>query len=134
MEFEYAYKSSSAVDNRADRTELAFSPDVKREPTYFSGDLRKPIAFREAISALHDVVVSDLRFKPKDKTAYKEWAAKQELIDWDEIARQRAGNAAQLKQLNEELAQLYQRQAQRMSPFYAARQRYFNYLYQKDRD
>jgi hypothetical protein len=134
MEFEYAYKSSSAVDNRADRTELAFSPDVKREPTYFSGDLRKPIAFREAISALHDVVVSDLRFKPKDKTAYKEWAAKQELIDWDEIARQRAGNAAQLKQLNEELAQLYQRSTQRMSPFYSARKRYFDYLYQKDRD
>jgi hypothetical protein len=134
MEFEYAYKQPSAVDNRADRTELAFSPDVKREPTYFSGELRKPIAFREAISALHDVVVSDLRFKPKDKSAYKEWVAKQELIDWDELARQRAGNAAQMKQLQEELAALQKRSTERMGPFYRARRRYFDYLYQKDRD
>jgi hypothetical protein len=134
MEFEYAYKTPTSVDNRADRTELAFSPDVKREPTYFSGELRKPIAFREAISALHDVVVSDMRFKPKDKTAYKEWAAKQELIDWDEIARQRAGNAAQLKQLQEQLTELHRRSSQRMAPFYSARKRYFDYLYQKDRD
>src|SRR5262249_46454095 len=32
-----------------------------------------PLRFREAISALHDVVISDLRFKPRDKTAYEEW-------------------------------------------------------------
>lgn len=55
---------------------------MKREPTYFSGDLEKGSAFREAISALHDVMVSDQRFKPKDKTAYKEWAAQREQIDW----------------------------------------------------
>jgi hypothetical protein len=134
MEFQYAYKGSSAVDNHANRTDLSFSPDVKREPTYFSGELRKPIAFREAISALHDVVVSDLRFKPKDKTAYKEWAAKQELIDWDAIAAQRSGNAAQLSALQTELAELHKRSSARMGPFYKARQRYFDHLYQKDRD
>jgi len=72
MEFQYSYKTSSAVDNGPYRTAMSFSPDVTREPTYFTGELRKPIAFREAMSALHDVVVSDLRFKPKDQTAYKE--------------------------------------------------------------
>jgi len=134
MEFQYAYKGSSAVDNRADRTDLSFSPDTKREPTYFQGELRKGIAFREAISALHDVVVSDLRFKPKDKTAYKEWAAKQELVDWGEVARQRAGVAEQIKQLSSDLQALDKRSRERMAPFYKARQRYFDYLYQKDRD
>ena len=74
MEFEYAYPGSTAVRNEGDRTELSFAPDTKRQPTYFSGELRQSVAFREAISALHAVVVSDLRFKPKDKTAYKAWA------------------------------------------------------------
>ena len=61
-------------------TGLSFAPDTLRESTFFIGTLNKKIAFREAISALHDVVVSDLRFKPKDKTAYKEWAAQQEAL------------------------------------------------------
>src|SRR3954466_1647368 len=109
MEFQYAYRGSSAVDNRADRTALSFSPDTRREPTYFSGVLRKGVAFREAISALHDVVVSDLRFKPKDKSAYKEWAAKQELIDWAQVAAQRAGVATQIRDLQDKLTDLYRR-------------------------
>ncbi len=134
MEFQYSYKGSSTVDQGPYRTGLSFSPDVTREPTYFSGEIGKPLAFREAISALHDVVVSDMRFKPKDKTAYKAWAAQQEIIDWDEIARQRAGNASQLKDLQAQLTDLWNRSSKRMQPFYAERQKYFNWLWQKDRD
>ena len=134
MQFEYAFRRNSQVANRPGSTELSFSPDTKREPTFFSGELRKGIAFREAISALHDVVVSDLRFHPKDKTAYKEWAAKQEQIDWEQVAAQRATVAKQMKDLRERLELIQRRSAERMAPFYSARKRYFDYLYQKDRD
>lgn len=134
MEFDYAFKGSSSVTNKADSTALSFSPDTKREPTYFTGELRKGIAFREAISALHDVVVSDLRFKPKDKTAYKEWAAKQEAIDWDQVAAQRAGVAKQIREMQEKLTASYRRSSERRAPFDKAKQAYFNYLYEKDRD
>ncbi len=134
MEFQYAFKGSSTVANRPDGTDLSFSPDTKREPTYFSGELRKGIAFREAISALHDVVVSDLRFKPKDKSAYKEWAAKQEAIDWDQVAAQRAGVATQIREMQAKLQASYRRSAERRAPFDKAKQAYFDYLYQKDRD
>jgi hypothetical protein len=75
MEFNYSYQKSSSVASQGDRTQMSFAPDLTRAPTFFRGELRQNIAFREAISALHDVVISDLRFKPKDKTAYKEWAA-----------------------------------------------------------
>ena len=68
MEFEYRYHGSSAVDSSARATNMSFAPDTKREPTYFRGELEKSLEFREAISALNAVVVSDLRFKPKDKT------------------------------------------------------------------
>ena len=134
MEFEYAFKRSSSVANRPGSTELSFSPDTRREPTYFSGELRKGIAFREAISALHDVVVSDLRFKPKDKTAYKEWAAKQDAIDWDQVAAQRGNVAKQMRTLQDRLAALYRRSAERRGPYDKAKRAYFDYLYQKDRD
>lgn len=134
MEFEYAYRGNTAVEHRGDRTELSFSPDTKRPPTYFSGELRQNVAFREAISALHSVVVSDLRFKPKDKTAYKAWAAKQEDRDLDTIMAQRQAVATRLKGLRDELTELERQSATRMRPFLQARQRYFQYLYDKNKD
>ncbi|MBN1205451.1 MAG: SWIM zinc finger family protein [Myxococcaceae bacterium] len=134
MEFEYAYRGNTAVEHRGDRTELSFSPDTRRPPTYFSGELRQNVAFREAISALHSVVVSDLRFKPKDKTAYKAWAAKQEDVDLEAILAQRQQVASRLKSLREELTELERQSHARMRPFMNARQRYFNYLYEKNRD
>src|SRR5688572_32381408 len=97
MLFEYAYARSSTVNDRADGTDMSFAPDTTREPTFFKGELRKKLPFREAISALHDVVVSDLRFKPKDKTEYLEWRKKQEDFDWAEIAQQRSAVQARLQ-------------------------------------
>ena len=80
MLFNYKYGGSTSVVSNANSVGMSFAPDTLREPTFFVGKLHKKIAFREAISALHDVVVSDMRFKPKDKTAYKEWAAQQEKL------------------------------------------------------
>src|SRR4028118_1070784 len=99
MEFNYAYKGSTAVSDRGATTQMSFSPDTKRPPTYFIGELHKSVPFREAISALHDVVVSDLRFKPKDKTAYKEWAAQREQIDWQQVAAQKSELGGRIKLL-----------------------------------
>ena len=77
MEFNYSYKGNTYITDNGKNTQMSFSPDTKREPTYFVGELGKNVAFREAISALHDVVVSDLRYKPKDKAAYQEYYVKQ---------------------------------------------------------
>jgi hypothetical protein len=134
MEFDYAYRGSSQVENAGDRTSLTFEPDTNRQPTFFTGELRKGIAFREAISALHDVVVSDLRFKPKDKTAYKAWAAKQEAADIDTLMAQRASAAKRLGELRAELNELERQSSLRSAPFLAARRKYFDWLYQKNKD
>jgi hypothetical protein len=134
MEFNYAYKGNSAVLDRGGDTRMSFAPDLKREPVYFVGDLRQNIAFREAMSALHDVVVSDLRFKPKDRTAYLEWAARQEQIDWQLVAAQRQQTAERIRELQQDLNALHKRSSERMSGYYRAQKQYFDYLYQKDRD
>lgn len=133
MEFNYSYKGNTSINDGAN-TQMSFSPDTKRLPTYFIGELCQNVAFREAISALHNVVVSDLRFKPKDKTAYKEWAASQQEIDWQLVAAQRQEVSDRIKSLQNELNQLNQNSYQRREPFYKAQRRYFDYLYQKDRD
>ncbi|MDC0671021.1 SWIM zinc finger family protein [Nannocystis radixulma] len=134
MEFEYRYHGSTAVDSSARATSMSFSPDTRREPTYFVGELGKCLEFREAISALHDVVVSDLRFKPKDRTEYMAWLAKQEQINWQEVATARSRNAADIKRMQTELDGLHRTSSQRMQGYYNAKRRYFDYLYQKDRD
>lgn len=134
MEFDYSYKGSSEVRSQADHTEMSWSPDTTREPTYFVGDLRKNVAFREAISALHDVVVADNRFIPKDKTAYKEWRAQQDELNLDLIAGQREELRLRMTALTEELSALRNERSNRWRGFYAKRQEYFNYLWKKDRD
>lgn len=134
MFFDYAYRGSSHVESSADATAMSFVPDAKREPTYFSGELRQKIEFREAISALHDIVVSDLRFKPKDKTAYKEWAAEREQIDWQEVAARKSETAAKIRGLQAELSDLYNRRSSRWQDFYDSRAKYFQYIYKKERD
>lgn len=132
MQFQYSYQGSSAVANRGDQTQMSFSPDTKREPTFFSGELRKGIAFREAISALHDVVVSDLRYRPKDRAAYKEWLAQQELVDFSAVAARSKDIAAEIKALNTELKEVNHRYQKKVGPFNSARARYFQYLYKRD--
>ncbi|MFQ4140623.1 SWIM zinc finger family protein [Chlorogloeopsis sp. ULAP02] len=113
---------------------MSFSPDTKRPPTYFIGELRQNVAFREAISALHDVVISDLRFKPKDKTAYKEWRAKQEEINWDLVMAMRQDVTTKIKALQVELNELNQRSYERLRPYYQAREEFRRFVWQKQLD
>jgi hypothetical protein len=134
MEFAYAYAGASIVESSARNSRLTFAPDTLRPPTFFRGELRRHVAFREAISALHDVVISDLRWQPKDRTAYKEWLARQEEIDWAAVAAQQRDVAQQLQRARSELDVLRANSEKRMKPFYVARRRYFDYLYQRDRD
>ena len=58
----------------------------------------------------------------------------QEEIDWIQVAQQRTDVAQQLEQKRAELDELRKTMHQRMQPFYAARQQYFNYLYRRDYD
>ncbi|PQO40832.1 metal-binding protein [Blastopirellula marina] len=56
---------------------LQMAPNLARQQVAFDGALNRPLEFREAISALHDVVINDLRFEPRDKTAYQLWLVEQ---------------------------------------------------------
>lgn len=134
MQFDYAYSSSTAVHSGAGNTDMSFAPDTLREPTYFSGVLRQGVAFREAISALHDVVVSDLRFKPKDKTEYLAWLAQQDERFLQEAAQGEGEVALKVAQLQGELDELNRKFNLRRKEFWSARALYYKYLYKVNRD
>lgn len=79
MRINFAYLGRSRVieaGSGGPRT-LAMAPNLAREKVSFDAPLVHPLRFREAISALHDVVINDLRFKPRDKTAYEQWKLEQ---------------------------------------------------------
>jgi hypothetical protein len=132
MQFDFAYGGDSTVSNGVDRTAMSFAPDTLRQPTYFRGNLRQPLAFREAISALHDVVVSDLRWKPKDRTEYLRWRAAQEAADLAELAARRKEVLARIRAIQAELQDLERRSFQRQKPYLDAKRDYFQYLLKRD--
>lgn len=136
MLFDYKYSGSTSVNSSAHATAMSFAPDTLREPTFFVGKLNKKIAFREAISALHDVVISDLRFKPKDREEYKAWVAEQEKLWLSEYMAefQIEQVRERIQSLRNELKSLQDQKNKVMGPFYTARKKYYDYLYQNDRD
>lgn len=87
MKVSFAYLGRSRiVDLNGHGQTLSMMPNLVREQVSFDAPLLSPLRFREAISALHDVVINDLRYKPRDKTAYEEWK-KQQAVEKREIYR-----------------------------------------------
>ena len=69
---------SGAVQGPGGGWALSFAPNLARPKVFFDQTLKSPLRFREAISALHDVVVGDFKFRPKDHTAFRAWLAEQQ--------------------------------------------------------
>ncbi len=142
MQFNYAYRGHTAVDNGAHASNMTLVPDAQRPPTFFRGELQQNVAFREAISALHDVVVSDLRYKPRDKGEYKAWAERREQEELSLLAGQVQARKARVKaridELRSQIEQLRRREQQHRNnvrgAYYRAQRKYFDYLYQRDLD
>lgn len=80
MRLDLRYLGSSALRSvPGGGSALAFAPNLARPKVFFDADLLFPLRFREAMSALHDVVVGDLRHKKRDKSAYQAWKQQQSL-------------------------------------------------------
>src|SRR5689334_11337887 len=73
MNVTLTYRGRSDVADSGGRQIFRLVPNLTRDPVGFDAPLLKPLRFREAMSALHDVVISDLRFKPREKSAYEQW-------------------------------------------------------------
>ncbi|MGJ8655884.1 MAG: SWIM zinc finger family protein [Akkermansiaceae bacterium] len=134
MIFEYKYRGFSKVANSAGKTQMEFVPDARRDPAWFHGKLNNKLPYREAISALHDIVISDQRYTPRSSTEYQEWLKSQEDGWLAEFMSQQSSNKSKVAQLSEEMNLLTQTEMKHMKPFYKAQNKYFKYLYTANRD
>lgn len=136
MKFEYRYFGSSQVNDSATATSVQFAPDTLRKPTYFAATLQPTLAlaYREAISAMHDVVVSDLRTQPKDRTAYFAWLAENEASLLADFMAQEKDLREKIAPVRAELTKVQNKKAEVIKPFYKAQREYFDYLYKENRD
>ena len=134
MQVAFAYRGRSGVTQTNVGLAVALAPNLRRDRVSFVGTLRQPLRFREAMSALHDVVISDLRFKPKDKTGYEQWkkeeAAREARIRTEAVKLKRAELEKQgQKPMPRGLEQKYQQCRKR---YWDARSKYGSMLYRED--
>jgi hypothetical protein len=130
MDLAVAYRGYSGLSG----SRLSFAPNLRRDRVSFVGNLRSPVRFREAMGALHDVVISDLKFRPKDKSAYQAYLAR--LRERESAIR----NLTQRQKRSELLAApvepipqgLEEQFNQHRTKYWAARQKYSDYLTRND--
>lgn len=136
MNLKFAYLGHSGITPVNGGQLLSLAPNLSREPVAFDAPLLQPLRFREAISALHDVVISDLRFQPRDKTAYEEWKK-------NERSRVLSLRAQTYQQAKKEILahraepvppDLEKQFGQYRRIYWDARQKYSNYLLKNDQE
>ena len=77
MNLDLRYLGRSEVVAASWGMALRLSPNLARPKVFYDAEVKNPLRYREAMSALHDVVVGDLRFKRMDKSGYLAWRAQQ---------------------------------------------------------
>jgi hypothetical protein len=132
----FIYGGSSGLIDRPDGRAIRLAPNLAREPVAFDAELLNPLRFREAISALHDVVISDLRFKKRDKTVYLEWkkqqAARDAAVRRD--AYQQATRAIEAQRNAPLPGGLQKEYSSALKEYWSLRQKYSDYLRKHDPD
>ena len=68
--FTFKYPKTSQVVGAEGKTTVDLIGNAQRPAVTVDGRIQDPMALREALSALYDVVRSDFRYVPKDRTAY----------------------------------------------------------------
>lgn len=99
MKFSLAYMGQSRMISSETGEFLTFAPNLTREQVSFNAALKQPLRFREGISALHDIVINDLRFQRRDKSGYEQWKK-------GELSQERAVYQHELTRNKRELAAL----------------------------
>src|SRR5262245_1439530 len=129
MNLTVAYLGRSGILRGPIGMSIALAPNLRRDRVSFVGNLQQPLRFREAISALHDVVVSDVRYKPKDRSNYQADLAEQKKREeaLRKAARQQA-RAEVVTRQPEPIPEGFETRFRKMRTLYwGARQEYANY-------
>ena len=116
---------------------IALATNLGRDRVAFDAALRHPLRFREAMGALHDVVVGDLRYKPRDRSAHDAYLVERRAREAE--IRRGAASQARSTALDEaarvdpgEVRRLEARYKRLRASYWDARVKYSNYLSKHD--
>ncbi len=126
----HKYAGQSAIVNALDTAQVAFATDTLREATFFRGTLGHPLVFREALATLHEVVTSDFKYRPRDRTAFKLWLTEQDQKFVASLGMKSEAARKRMEEADARLMELDGQRKQRLAPFYRARAKYFEYVYE----
>lgn len=129
MKVEFKYAGQSAVVSGLHESRVAFATNTLREATFFKGQLGKPLILRDPMAALYDVVVSDYKYRPRDRVAFQVWLEEQDRKFLADLAIKDQKARAELEVLESRIGELNQARSERLAPFYSARKNYFDYVY-----
>jgi hypothetical protein len=129
VKLDLKYQGASAIINEPAKAHVAFATNTLREASYFNGELGKPLVFREALAALHAVVVQDLKFRPRDRLAFQAWMAEQDRKFLASLAVKSQQAMVKLRELEARLDQLDKARLVAQRPFHTARDKYFQYVW-----
>lgn len=137
MDLTLTYQGRSEIRSSLGGLAISLAPNLRRDRVAFEGLLRRPLRFREAIGALHDVVVSDLRFKAEDRSAYQAYLAERQQRE-NEVRKATASQAraAFLKESRkfsaEDAALIKSRFRKMRTTYWNARRKYSDFLLHHD--
>ncbi|MBY0522111.1 MAG: hypothetical protein K2R98_01860, partial [Gemmataceae bacterium] len=126
------YAGRSAIVNALGQARVAFATNALRDPTFFRGTLREPVLFREALAALYQVVVSDYKYRPRDRLAFRAWLEEQDRKFLAGLGMKSQKARQKMEELQGRLAELDQARNERLRPFHRARMSFFNYIYENE--
>ena len=130
MILECDYAGQSGIANSLGGAQLAFATNTLRESTFLQAELRFPLQLREGLAALYSVVVSDFRYRPRDRFAFFAWLEEQDRKFLARLAIAGAKAREQMERIEARLSELDQARLLRLRPFHDARRRYFDHVYQ----
>jgi hypothetical protein len=125
----FRYAGRSAIVNGLDRAHVALATNTLREATFFRGTLGSPVLFREALASLYDVVVSDFKYRPRDRVEYRAWLEGQDRAFLAGLGKQSQANRARVQELEARLGVLDRARRERRKPFHQARLAYIDHVY-----
>lgn len=128
----FRYDGRSAIANGLDTARVALATNTLREATFFRGTLGHPILFREALASLHDVVVSDYKYRPRDRVAFRAWLEEQDRLFLAKLAAGSRADRERVQELEARLGVLDRQRRERLKPFHRARMAYFEYAYTRE--
>lgn len=126
------YQGQSGIASGLGQTNVAFATNLLREATFFRGTLAQPLPFREALAALYQVVVSDYKYRPRDRVAFRAWLEEQDSRFLASLGVKSQKARAFLERAEARRVELDKARQQRLRPFYRARRAFFDYIYEKE--